>query len=313
MSSEDLTEETASDRLHWDSVEDDELKRLDPDQLETDPNDIIALETCVDASGATDEQLQMYHEMADMVEDNFRLFVEKNRDYGSSFVTGGEVEQAMGGHVFDDAQSAAAYQLLTRIYDKKQRIYNLLYGDESDHVGEPTKETALDMANYALMLAWLIDPSREGNEVGRESSFEDPLTASELTEVLSEATGSAVEKIEQEIEIGPIDEDGKVETPPHWCDCGEPYVDNESPDCGCESTSNIDFEANPNADDVIPLAEKARAMRESDEEELTPLDELSTTKTHRDAVRDELGTMLSWETAEAAVDHLEEKGLLRDE
>jgi len=55
----------------------------------------ISLDIDVDAEGASDDQLEMYEEMAEIFEDRFALFIEKNLDYDSSFLSAGKVEQAL--------------------------------------------------------------------------------------------------------------------------------------------------------------------------------------------------------------------------
>lgn len=121
--------------------------------------DTVTLEVEVDVSGATDEQVEMYREMADIFEDRFALFVQKNLDYDSSFLSAGKVEQALdsGGGPFDSEREANLYKLFTRIQDKDQRFYSLAFTGNEDRVGESAAETAGDAGVYWFMVQWLIE------------------------------------------------------------------------------------------------------------------------------------------------------------
>lgn len=119
----------------------------------------VTLEVTVDTTGATDEQQAMYEEMAGLFEERFALFVNKNLDYDSSFLSAGKVEQALdsGGGPFDSVAEANLYKLFTRIQDKDQRFYSLAFTDNEDRVGEAAAETAGDAAVYWFMVQWLLE------------------------------------------------------------------------------------------------------------------------------------------------------------
>lgn len=116
----------------------------------------VTLELELEVPGATDEQLSMYREMAELFEERFALFVEKNLDYDSSFLTAGEVDAIYGGGPFENAQHANLYKLFTRIQDKDQRFYSLVFGSGEDLVGEKPAETAGDAGVYWFMVEWLL-------------------------------------------------------------------------------------------------------------------------------------------------------------
>jgi hypothetical protein len=120
--------------------------------------DTVTLEVEVDISGASPEQAEMYEEMAELFGDRFELFVEKNLDYDSSFVSAGEIEQALdsGGGPFDSVQQSNLYKLFTRIQDKDQRFYSLAFTNNEDRVGETAAETAGDAGVYWFMIEWLL-------------------------------------------------------------------------------------------------------------------------------------------------------------
>lgn len=116
----------------------------------------VTLEVEVPAPGATDQQLQMYEEMADLFATRFETFVSKNLDYDSSFLTAGQVDAVYGGGPFEDAQHANLYKLFTRIQDKDQRFYSLVFGNGENLVGEKPAETAGDAGVYWFMVEWLL-------------------------------------------------------------------------------------------------------------------------------------------------------------
>lgn len=118
----------------------------------------VSLSITVDAPGASGQQLEMYDEMAALFEDRFETFVSKNLDYDSSFLTAGKVEQALdsGDGPFDNEREANLYKLFTRIQDKDQRFYSLVFGSGEDLVDESAAETAGDAAVYWFMVNWLL-------------------------------------------------------------------------------------------------------------------------------------------------------------
>jgi hypothetical protein len=121
--------------------------------------DTVVLHAEVDVSDATDEQRAMYEDMADLFAERFDLFVYKNLDYGSSFLSAGRVDQALSGEhdgPFGDARTANLYKLFTRIQDKDQRFYQQAFCGGQDHVNESASETAGDAAVYWFMVEWLL-------------------------------------------------------------------------------------------------------------------------------------------------------------
>lgn len=122
-------------------------------------SETITLEVEVDVSEVSVHQRSIYEEMADIFERRFKLFIQKNLDYSSSFLTAGEIEQTLdnGGGPFNSANEANLYKLFTRIQDKNQRFYSLVFGNNTDRVGESAAETAGDAAVYWFMVQWLIE------------------------------------------------------------------------------------------------------------------------------------------------------------
>lgn len=120
----------------------------------------VTFEASVDVSGATEEQVEMYEQMASLFGERFETFVTKNLDYGSSFLTAGQVDQALGGKhpekPFDSAEEANLYKLFTRIQDKDQRFYQQAFCNGQNHVEESVAETAGDAGVYWFMVEWLL-------------------------------------------------------------------------------------------------------------------------------------------------------------
>ena len=122
------------------------------DDVETDT---IIMGTAIDVSDVGGKTQSMYRDMAAIYEDQYSLFVEKNMDYGSSFETGGEVEQLLGDGPFDDAETANLYKLFTRIGDKRQRFFTQAFCDGDNNVNESLHETARDAMVYWSIVAYL--------------------------------------------------------------------------------------------------------------------------------------------------------------
>jgi len=122
-------------------------------------SDSVTLHAEVDTSTASEKQVEMYEQMADIFTERFETFVSKNLDYGSSFLTAGAIDQELSGEhdgPFENAQTANLYKLFTRIQDKNQRFYQQAFCGGQDRVGEGVAETAGDAGVYWLMVEWLV-------------------------------------------------------------------------------------------------------------------------------------------------------------
>lgn len=114
----------------------------------------VDLDTKVNVTDATDEQQAMYKSMAELVEQNFETFVNKNQDYGNSYLDT-TVGYSLDGP-FNSQFEATVNGLLVRMNDKQQRLETLTFGADG-RVKESLMDTTLDLANYALMLAYVIE------------------------------------------------------------------------------------------------------------------------------------------------------------
>ena len=97
-----------------------------------------------------EESLKELTEPLDLIEQHKRIcerlnkvYADKNHDYGNSF---GETYEKLG-----------AISAVTRISDKTSRLQSLVTKDEQRVDDERLIDTALDLANYAIMFAMELE------------------------------------------------------------------------------------------------------------------------------------------------------------
>jgi hypothetical protein len=96
----------------------------------------------------------------DAYEQNIETFLRKNENYNNSFVNSARIESLLKhGEVRDDEiGDIVARQIFVRgMLDKLSRFYTLQFTDEEDRVDEEVQDTLLDMGNYAVMLAAMLE------------------------------------------------------------------------------------------------------------------------------------------------------------
>ena len=100
-------------------------------------------------------------QVCDLFEDRKTLFLEKNQNYGCSYIKAGEIMQ----YILDGkqpklvtAEDHMAYQIIIRKLDKIIRFITLRFTEEHDKVGEKTFDTMSDDGVYSFMLAQLEKP-----------------------------------------------------------------------------------------------------------------------------------------------------------
>lgn len=105
-----------------------------------------------------DEQQQA---VVDLYEQNAETFLRKNEDYGGSFENSARMESILryGEVRTEEIPDIVAEQILVRgFYDKLSRFHQIGIQGSSSMVGdESVEDTLLDMANYAIMLASILD------------------------------------------------------------------------------------------------------------------------------------------------------------
>jgi hypothetical protein len=120
-----------------------------------DPPDEIDVSLDVNRDLDDDQQA-----VIDAYEQNIETFLRKNENYNNSFVNSARIESLLKhGEVRDDEiGDIVARQIFVRgMLDKLSRFYTLQFTDEEDRVDEEVQDTLLDMGNYAVMLAAMLE------------------------------------------------------------------------------------------------------------------------------------------------------------
>jgi hypothetical protein len=100
---------------------------------------------------------EVFEQLLDIYVDNFESIVQKNRDYGWSFLTTGlKLSQSQGAPI-DGPIRNQAYGLLTRTGDKRERLIENIYGNGDAAVSDPPHVTASECGNYYFLLSFLLD------------------------------------------------------------------------------------------------------------------------------------------------------------
>lgn len=94
-----------------------------------------------------EERVQLLEEHRDIIEHLHDVYRRKNHDYGNSF---GETYKRLG-----------IISSVTRISDKYNRLESLVTKDKQEVNDEALEDTALDLANYAIMLAMELERDKE--------------------------------------------------------------------------------------------------------------------------------------------------------
>jgi glutamine cyclotransferase len=122
-------------------------------------HDSNEISVTVDVSGhELDKQQQR---VVDMYEQNIETFIRKNEDYGGSFENTAKVESILKhGEVREDSMpEIVSRQIFVRGFmDKVSRFYQLAFEQDDAFVNdESVIDTLLDLGNYAIMLASLLE------------------------------------------------------------------------------------------------------------------------------------------------------------
>lgn len=111
----------------------------------------------------TDKQQET---ILDLYCQNMETFLCKNDDYGGSFENSAKVESVLKHGEVRDAEipDLVSKQIFVRgLMDKVSRFYQLEVADSTQRVDdEQSIDTLLDMANYAVMLASVLERYDEG-------------------------------------------------------------------------------------------------------------------------------------------------------
>lgn len=127
----------------------------------------ITMEVTMDVHDLDNRAVTVLEKLAAMYEQAFIEVVEKNRDYGFSFLkTGAKLSQS-GGTPFETASRSQAYGLLTRTGDKRERLIENVFGDGDAAVSDDPATTAQESANYYMFLAFVLDNPELASSFGQ--------------------------------------------------------------------------------------------------------------------------------------------------
>jgi hypothetical protein len=129
-------------------------------------SDIVEMHVSVDVSEMDKRNKAVLVELAGIFEDNFKELINKNRDYGFSFLRTGSKLAASEAFPVDSASRAQALGLLTRAGDKRERLIENVFGDGSDAVSDPAHVTAREAANYWLFLSLVLKDPTALDDIG---------------------------------------------------------------------------------------------------------------------------------------------------
>jgi len=135
---------------------DDAVDHSEMSTIDTDDKQHVTMEVTVDVSDMDSEDREVIDALSEQYEDSFREVVEKNRDYGWSFLTTGSKLAQSAGTPFDSPVRSQAFGLLTRAGDKRERLVENVYGNGSATVSDNPSTTALEAANYYQFLAFVL-------------------------------------------------------------------------------------------------------------------------------------------------------------
>lgn len=134
--------------------------RREMDRIDMSESDTVELSVTMDVGDMDAADRAVLHELAGLFEENFQEIVEKNRDYGFSFLRTGSKLADTAGFPTDSPTRAQVLGLLTRAGDKKERLIENVFGDGSAQVSDGPATTAREAANYWLFMALVLqEPS----------------------------------------------------------------------------------------------------------------------------------------------------------
>lgn len=120
-------------------------------------SDELSVQIHVSGHDLDDQQQRV----VDLYEENVETFIRKNRDYGGSFEDSAKVESILKhGEVQEEEMGEiAARQIFVRGFmDKISRFYQLQFVNDEQMVDdEDITDTLLDLGNYSIMLASLLE------------------------------------------------------------------------------------------------------------------------------------------------------------
>lgn len=128
------------------------LERVDSNEQNT-----VTMAVTVDVSDMNERGVEVLQALARSYEDAFQEVVDKNRDYGFSFLATGCKLAATDGAPFETPVRSQTYGLLTRTGDKRERLIENVYGDGSAAVSDEPHLTARECGNYWFFTSFVLE------------------------------------------------------------------------------------------------------------------------------------------------------------
>ena len=125
--------------------------------LSVDEMDTVSMGATVDVSDMDAEQKEFFNALAELFETAFTESVEKNRDYGFSFLTTGSKLAQSDGTPFDHPLRSQMYGLLTRTGDKRERLIENVYGNGDASVSDDPSTTAMESGVYNMFMSLILE------------------------------------------------------------------------------------------------------------------------------------------------------------
>ena len=136
---------------------DTDYTNTDLHSIDDDDKQHVTMECTMDISDLDAEDKEVICQLARQFEDSFETIVQKNRDYGFSFLTSGKKLTESAGSPFNSPMRSQAFGLLTRTGDKRERLINNVYGNGSAAVSDEPHVTAKEASNYYQFLALVLE------------------------------------------------------------------------------------------------------------------------------------------------------------
>lgn len=126
------------------------------ERIESDDQTTVTMSVTADVSDLGSKEVEMLQLLANQYEESFQEVVNKNRDYGASFLRTGCKLAATDADPMDGAVRSQAYGLLTRTGDKRERLIENVFGDGDSTVSAPASETAAECGNYWFFMSFIL-------------------------------------------------------------------------------------------------------------------------------------------------------------
>lgn len=125
--------------------------------VDVESQDTLTMSVTMDVSDMDSQSKEIFQALSQIYEENFKEVVNKNRDYGWSFLVTGQKLTMSEATAFDNPTRSQAYGLLTRSGDKRERLIENIYGDGDASVSDSPATTAREAANYMLFLSFVLE------------------------------------------------------------------------------------------------------------------------------------------------------------